>query len=109
MTESCGRRDRVQPSSIRLPRALDVALRRESSRRGIGRSKLIEEALEHELFGSPETDDVHHRILTSLLFLEELLVDTSTQPQEKLKEVYAVKQKQAAAFLASSMRSREVG
>ncbi len=68
----------MQPSSIRLPRGLDAALRREASRRGISRSRLIEEALEHELFGARDTDDLRHRMLTSLLFLEELLVDAST-------------------------------
>jgi hypothetical protein len=104
--QSGNKKDGTQPSSIRLPRALDAALRRETSRRGVSRSKLIEAAIERELFGSPGTDSLNHRILTSLLFLEELLVDTSTQPQEKLKEVFALKQKQAAELLASSMNQR---
>ncbi|MFC1610412.1 ribbon-helix-helix protein, CopG family [Myxococcota bacterium] len=94
-------KDPSRPFSFRIRTKIEAALNREASRRGISRSKLIEEALEEKLFGSPKSNDLEHEKLTTLMFLEEILVGTCEQPRDKLREVCAVKQKQAADYLDS--------
>ena len=77
-------REKISPPSIRIPEALQAALRQEASRRGVSVSRIVEEALERELFGEKK---IEQRVLASLFFLQEILASSSDHAAEKLERL----------------------
>ena len=87
--------------TFRVSPEVDSALQKAVAERGVTQSEVIQEALEARLLTKKDEREILTRMYSCILFMQEILVDMSPQPDEKLREAERAMREKAEELVRS--------